>query len=211
MDVTGQYVTPHTFELIGGQVCLDFVNTVGGIRGGLANELLTSYVDLVAWSLQAHLLTQEQAPLLLQIDHQGAAEEAAAVLKRAYTLREALYRIFTALVQGIAPATGDLDALNRELDHAMAGARLVATTEGFAWSWNTKERALDLMLGPIARSAAILLTSDERKHLRQCASPTCGWMFLDSTKNHRRQWCSTTGCGNKARVQRHRQRRSMTR
>jgi predicted RNA-binding Zn ribbon-like protein len=210
MDGTGQRATPPSFELIGGHVCLDFVNTVGGIRGGLAHELLTSYTDLVAWSLQAHLLSQEEALLLLATG-QGAAEEAAAVLERAYILREALYRVFTALVKGTAPASDDLAALNWELEQGMAGAHLIATAEGFGWSWNVHERALDWVLGPVARGAAILLTSDDRKHLRQCASPTCGWLFLDSTKNHRRQWCSTTGCGNKARVQRHRQRRSMPR
>lgn len=205
MAVTVRQATPRRYEFIGRQVCLDFVNTVGGIRGGLAQETLTSYGDLVAWGLQARLLSEEKAYLLLQAER-DAAEEAAAVLERAYTLREALYRIFTALVQDAAPATDDLDALNRGLEQGMAGARLIATDDGFAWTWGSNAQALDQMLGPLARSAATLLTSKERNRLRQCASPTCGWLFLDSTKNHRRQWCSMTGCGNKARVQRHRQR-----
>lgn len=204
MNVMAHQASQRSFEFIGGQMCLDFVNTVGGMRGGLAQELLTSYADLVTWSRQARLVTEEAARLLQA--EQGAAEEAAAVLERAYMLREALYRIFTALVNGAAPAKDDLDALNLELEQGMAGARLIATADGFAWAWGSNEQALDQMLGPLARSAATLLTSEERKRLRQCASPTCGWLFLDSTKNHRRQWCSMTGCGNKARVQRHRQR-----
>lgn len=205
MDVMAHQATQCSFAFIGGQMCLDFVNTVGGIRGGLAQETLTGYADLVAWSLQARLLTEAEARLLLQAE-QGAALEAAAVLERAYTLREALYRIFTALVNGAAPATDDLDALNRELEQGMAGARVIATADGFAWAWRSDEQALDQMLGPVARSTATLLTSEERKRLRQCASETCGWLFVDTTKNHRRQWCSMTGCGNKARVRRHRRR-----
>jgi predicted RNA-binding Zn ribbon-like protein len=196
-----------SFEFIGGQVCLDFANTVGGIRGGQAQETLTSYADLIAWSLQAHLLTEEEAARLLPLE-QSAGVEAAAVLERAYTLREALYSIFTAFVNRVAPAPDDLDILNRELERGMAGAHIIATVDGFALAWGSTNAApaLDQMLGPVARSAATLLTSEERTRLRQCASPTCGWLFLDNTKNHRRQWCAMTGCGNKARVQRYRQR-----
>ncbi len=206
MDKQDHQATQRRFEFIGGQVCLDFANTVGGIRSGPAQEALTSYADLVAWSIQAGLLSEEEAARLLHLE-QRAAGEAAAVLERAYTLREALYSIFTALVYGSAPAPDDLDQLNGELERGMAGAHIIATADGFAWNWRRDEQALDQMLGPVARSAAHLLTSEERSRLRQCASPTCGWLFLDNTKNHRRQWCTMTGCGNKARVQRHRQRR----
>ncbi len=208
MDERDQQATQRRFEFIGGQVCLDFANTVGGIRGGQAQETLASYADLVAWSLQAHLLTEEEVSLLLQAG-QAAAGEAAAVLERAYTLREALYSIFTAFVNRVAPAPDDLDILNRELERGMAGAHIIVTVDGFALAWGSTNAALDQMLGPVARSAAHLLTSEERSRLRQCASATCGWLFLDNTKNHRRRWCTMTGCGNKARVQRHRQLRRM--
>lgn len=208
MDKLEYQTTQRRFEFIGGQVCLDFANTVGGIRGGRAQETLTSYADLVAWSLQAHLLTEEEAARLLHLE-QRAAGEAAAALERAYILREALYSIFTALVYGSAPAPDDLDQLNGELERGMAGAQIILTTDSFQWAWKGQEQALDQMLGPVARSAAHLLTSEERSRLRQCASATCGWLFLDNTKNHRRQWCSMTGCGNKARVQRHRQRQRL--
>ncbi|WP_374229125.1 CGNR zinc finger domain-containing protein [Ktedonobacter sp. SOSP1-52] len=61
------------------------------------------------------------------------------------------------------------------------------------------------MFGPIVRSAAELLTSSERSLVRECASATCSWLFVDRTKNHRRRWCTTTGCGNVAKIRRYRQ------
>ncbi len=194
------------FEFIGGQICLDFANTVGGLRGVVEKEYLTSYADLVDWSLQAHLLPANEAASLL---HQAAdsPEEARAVLERAYALREAIYGIFSALVAGLQPAAKQMEALNNELGQAMAGAQVVATADGFGWFWGKHELGLDQMLGPIARSAATLLTSEERKIARRCDSETCGWLFVDTTKNHRRRWCSATACGNRARVQRHRQRK----
>jgi plasmid stabilization system protein ParE len=47
------------------------------------------------------------------------------------------------------------------------------------------------------------------KHLAnvpQCASTDCAWLFLDSTKNHRRRWCEMKTCGNRAKPKRYYQR-----
>jgi predicted RNA-binding Zn ribbon-like protein len=204
-----QAAAPANWEFVGGQVCLDFANTVGGLRGAgaVAHEYLPGYADLVAWSQQAGLLSAGEAAALLETATHSPGE-AAAALERAYALREVIYRLFDALTADAAPAAADLDALNGEIEQGMAGAHIVAAAEGFRLAWRSAEGALDQMLGPIARSAATLLTSAELGLLRQCASETCGWLFLDTTKNHRRQWCTMAGCGNRARVQRHRQRNS---
>src|SRR5438128_325072 len=34
----------------------------------------------------------------------------------------------------------------------------------------------------------------------------CAWLFLDSTRNHSRRYCSMTECGNRAKQRRHYQR-----
>ena len=196
---------PVSFGFAGGQVCLDFANTVGGLRGAVAEDSLTSYADLVAWSQQAGLLSESIAGALLAAAA-NAPGEADATLERACALREAIYGVFSARVSG-TPTAADLEVLNREIEQGMSGAHLVAATAGFSWAWRVDEHTFDHMLGTIARSAATLLTSAEVGLVRQCASEACGWLFLDTTKNHRRQWCSMTGCGNKARVRRHRQRK----
>ena len=43
-------------------------------------------------------------------------------------------------------------------------------------------------------------------NVRQCASETCSWLFLDKTKNHRRRWCDMKSCGNRAKARRYYQR-----
>jgi predicted RNA-binding Zn ribbon-like protein len=58
----------------------------------------------------------------------------------------------------------------------------------------------------VLRSAADLLTSDDLGRLRECASDTCAWLFLDHSKNRSRRWCDMTVCGNRDKVRRHRQR-----
>src|SRR5262245_12497182 len=97
-------------EFIGGALCLDFANTVGGLRGAVAHEYLTNYADLVAWSQQAGLLSEGEAVTLLEAARH-TPQEAAAALERAHALREAIYGVFAALAAGTTPAAVDLDAL----------------------------------------------------------------------------------------------------
>ncbi len=197
--------TRRTFAFIGGQLCLDFVNTLGGLRGGVTREHIPGYDDLVVWSQQAGCIPEDNAPsLLLKAD--AHLNEAVAVLKSAYTLREALYHIFAVVAMGSQPAEADLTVLNAELGKAMAGGRVIVRADGFGWEWSSDQHSLDQMFGPIARSAAELFTSPERSLVRECTSATCSWLFVDQTKNHRRHWCTMTSCGNVAKVRRHRQR-----
>jgi predicted RNA-binding Zn ribbon-like protein len=142
----------------------------------------------------------------LQQTAEGDENQAVFVLERAYALREAIYRIFVAQILGKQPVSQDLEILNKELEKGITGARVIPTASGFAWEWREQKGVLDCMLGPLARSAATLLTSAERLLVRQCESTSCSWLFVDTTKNHSRVWCRTTICGNKDRARRYRQR-----
>ncbi|GCE23630.1 CGNR zinc finger domain-containing protein [Dictyobacter kobayashii] len=194
------------FEFTGGNLCLDFANTLGGARGSGTREHLLTYHDLVSWSLQAGIITADQAALL-QSETGREPGEAEVVLARAHKLREAIYGLFSSLTRGDQPDGSDLFTLNTELGWALVGGHLIAHPDGFTWQWPAEQQGFSRMLSSLARSAATLLTAPECQFVRECASPTCNWLFLDNTKNHRRRWCSPTGCGNLAKVRRHRQRR----
>lgn len=47
----------------------------------------------------------------------------------------------------------------------------------------------------------------ERERLRTCANDDCGWLFIDESRNHSRQWCSMASCGSRAKMSRYRNRR----
>ena len=200
------------FRLVGGNVCLNFTNTVGGKRGVVERENLHAYKDFLSWSQQAGIVEASQAELLARL----AAEqpgEAGQVLKRAVDLRESIYRIFWAIAEARAPEEADITRLNSELASAMCRLRVQAGGNGFDWRWGNEEPRLEHPLGPIAHAAAELLTNPgELAHVRRCESDTCGWLFLDSSKNHSRRWCDMRDCGNLAKVRRHRlkQKRSET-
>jgi predicted RNA-binding Zn ribbon-like protein len=189
-------------ELVGGDLSLDFANTVGSHNSDAPNEHLTSYRALIAWSRHTRILSNRSAQRMLdQAEHRN--DEAQRVLERASVLREAIYRIFSAVSEGGTPAPADLDILNETLSAALAHACVVPTRQGFTWGWVRDDEALDQMLWYVARSAADLLTSRERSKVRECANTTCGWLFVDTSKNHSRRWCSMSDCGNRAKARRH--------
>ena len=205
MSGTAHAASPQKrFEFVAGEVCLDFTNTVGGKRGLSAREYLNSYADFVSWCRQADILQAATADALLRSAGRRANESGAA-LRRAIALREAIYRIFAVLASGKSPQASDLDHLNAELSTHLGRLRLTSNKKGFNWTWLNSEDALDQPLGPIARSAAELLTSPHLlEQVRQCEGDTCGWLFVDSTKNHSRRWCVMSDCGNAAKVRRFR-------
>lgn len=190
------------FEFTGGRLCLDFANTVSRRPTYHPQDRLTSFSRLVAWSRQARIVTAREAQRLIQqgIRHPEAATEP---LEHAIGLREAIYRIFSAITAGRRPSVADLSTLNTSLAHAMAMSQIVHTANGFDWGWQDNNNALDRMLWPVARSAADLLASGGWIALRECSGRTCRWLFLDNSRNHSRRWCDMKVCGNRAKAHRH--------
>ena len=192
-------------RLLGGRLCLDFANTVDPRYGEDRREFLSGYPDLVAWSRVAAGLGDEPAARLVAAARGPGQEAAARVLERALRLREALYRLFSGRA-----GEADLATLNDELAEAMRHARVLPAGAGFAWTWPEEDADLARPLWPVARSAAELLTAPELDLVKECLSDNCGWLFLDTSRNHRRSWCSMEGCGNRAKARRHYARRRAT-
>jgi predicted RNA-binding Zn ribbon-like protein len=196
---------PKRFRLVGGALCLDLCNTMGGKREGTAREKLHSYFDFLFWCEQAGLISPSQATALKEKAAQDPTE-ASAVLRRVLELREATYRVFFGLFNEQKPRPADLAVVNGELAQTLGWMRVSPQASGFGWSWCPEELQLDYPLGPLAHSAASLLIShDCCAHVRQCRGDNCGWLFLDSSKNHSRCWCDMSDCGNRAKVRRHRE------
>src|SRR5437588_4699517 len=192
-------------NLIGGRLCLDFVNSMGARRTGptgevvIRDEKLNDYFDLIAWARHAGALTEAEAKALTKEARQHPSD-AARVLRIGLRLREALYSVLKGIVAGLAPGRRDLAVLNEELRVAQGPKQIAATAKGFEWEWNTSRPALDQILWLVSDSAAELLTTGDLSRLRQCGGDDCGWIFEDSTRNRRRQWCGIPQRGNRHRV-----------
>jgi predicted RNA-binding Zn ribbon-like protein len=184
-------------------ICLDFANTVDWHASDSPQDNLHTYKDLAVWALKAGLLKKPEARNLIR-EAEADPDKAARVLAQARVLREAVYRIFVALTKGKSPPGPDMAELNRTLSRISRGAGVQETPRGFAWKWNMDRVSLDLPLGAVALSAAELLVSPELKRVGQCADERgCGWLFLDTSRNHSRRWCDSKDCGNRERQRRH--------
>jgi predicted RNA-binding Zn ribbon-like protein len=187
-------------------LCLDFVNTNDWHASSQPVESLFHYADLAKWCQKVGLISLAEAQELQRLA-EGMPAEAEATLAMAIALREAIYRIITAHVNGKPAGAVDLDLLNAEITRAAEGWKLKLAPDGFAWEWDTRPDDLAGMLGPIARSAAGLLTSPELYRVGVCADEDgCGFAFFDTSRNRSRRWCSMEDCGNRAKAQRHYQR-----
>ena len=190
------------FDLDGGRLCLDFANTLSPSSG----EHLNAYDDLVAFADESGLLAPQNAAWLRQeaVQHRARAEP---VMERAYTLRTAIFEIFSSLAAGRALDAEDLEMLNYEVAAGMAHARIEHVPDDgqpprFRWAWSALE--LDRPLWEVARSAAeLLVNEDDRRRVRECGGVDCRWLFLDTSKNRSRQWCSMQSCGNRQKARRH--------
>lgn len=192
-------------KFIGGRLCLDFVNTVGGRTETPLRDKLNEYGDLLRFAQLSGALSPAGARRLARVAAENA-NRAAAALARAREFREALYRIFKASLDGRRPSGPDLETLGMEVSTSRSHERLALVGGSYVWTWDD-DLVPDRVLWPVARSAAELLASEEMQKLRQCDGAECGWLFLDTSRNHSRRWCDMKDCGNLAKVRRFREKR----
>ena len=203
-------------NLVGGHLCLDFVNSVGARRTGSSGEMiicdekLTDYIDLLAWGWHAGILTDNEVQTLAR-ESGRRRKEAAAVFRRAIRLREALYYVFNAILLRKEPERLHLRMLNEELRLAREAEHLVFQKPHFAWYWSASSSSFDGVVACVARSAAELLTEGDLTRINKCAGDDCGWIFADISRNRGRRWCDMRDCGNVAKVRRFRRRQGVGR
>ena len=191
-------------DLVGGDLALDFVNTVAA-RDTEPLDWLDNYDALIRWARKEGRFRQKD---LLELTNLARREpvKAAAALKRCIRLREALCSVLYALVARREPREEDLVAIDKARLEASDAARLVAKHLRLHIDWSTERSGLDLITHVIIAHAINLLRDAKLDRLRVCAGTDCGWVFIDTSKNGRRRWCDMTVCGNLAKARQFRKR-----
>jgi predicted RNA-binding Zn ribbon-like protein len=175
---------------VAGHVALDFVNTAEERGHPTAGDVLHTPADLRLWGQRYGLLSLD-------------VREDRSELRRALGVRELLYAVFLARVQGLAPAPADLTALSSLAAAAYRAAALKPTAEGsITWHWAPSQ--LSTIRHVVVTAAVNLLARDPRPRHKQCPGDLCGWFFLDTTKRGNRRWCSMSECGQDAKAARRR-------
>jgi len=189
------------------ELCLEFANSLLLHASDHPEETLFSYGDLLAWARKFGVLTPRETNELLN-EAQGRESESMRVLRRGIELREAIYRIVVANVEGKPPMPDDLKRLNQEVDLAHRYWQITLTENGYQLMWTNDNVHLDRPLWHVTRSAVdLLLDAKVLARVGQCADDRgCGWLYIDWSKNHSRRWCDINDCGNRAKQRRHYQR-----
>lgn len=185
---------PSSFDAIGGNLALDFVNTIAN-RGNpdKRRDLLATLSDLQSW------LTALGLPAIDLDDSDLAAARA---------IRERLHDLFRLPAQRHAVDPAALEAFGRDLRTATAERRLQPRDERIIWGWAPDAGALHRSLFAVLTHAAELLVSPDLAKVRECHGTGCGWLFVDRSRGRPRRWCSMSDCGNKAKARRHQDRRT---
>jgi predicted RNA-binding Zn ribbon-like protein len=191
----------HQFDLTGGVLCLNFVNTLGDRPRKLAEHLRT-FGDLLSWSGQTGVLEKTELRQVKALARNSGARTRA-VMEGALRFRETLYVLFSAIAAGKRVDSATLKKLTRSYGEAIECSELVQDGTKFTWIKPSSGGAIDSMLWAVVLSAVDLLTSEDLVRLRECASGECSWLFLDRSRTGRRKWCDMKVCGNRNKARRH--------
>ncbi|MFW6084899.1 MAG: CGNR zinc finger domain-containing protein [Gemmatimonadota bacterium] len=189
--------------LVGGRLCLDFVNTTGARASAEPRERLRSYEDLLTWARRADVLPEEAVPRLL-VEARARPAKAREALHDAIRVRETLYGVLRPLAEGERPGADALSALDVLLVEGAGRRALEVGPDGIAWRWSREPAEQTWFLWPIVHSAERLLTLEEASDLKRCGE--CDWLFVDETRNGSRRWCKKL-CGDRVRARRYYRRR----
>jgi predicted RNA-binding Zn ribbon-like protein len=187
-------------DFVGGELCLEFTNTVGDHSKTRDLERLTDWDAVLDWAVAAGALNATEAQELRKI---GGGDSAAArrALQGLLHFRNVLFRVLSALVAGRAPVRKDLEGVEIAVLGALRSAHLMKQNQTFEWVVNQSESPMKTPLVRIALSTLRLLQGPDLSRLRECQR--CSWLFVDRSKSHGRRWCRADACGNRARVARH--------
>jgi len=199
--------SPSTaFKFVAGDSSLDFINTVDWTEHGLRDERLTDYDALVTWSERAGVIPSDVASQLTA--HNFSTQERATAVAAAWGLRRNLQQLFSRMAERQPPDENLLRTLNSHVGDALS--RVELTTRGSAsqgsalqWNWRGMGSEPTCMLWPVLWSATELVACEDVERLRICAGVSCGWMYLDRSRNGLRRWCEMSTCGARAKARRH--------
>jgi predicted RNA-binding Zn ribbon-like protein len=163
---------------------VEFVNTLHWYEDAPI-ELIGTESDFAAWSGE----------------HGLPAFDVTGCLADIYRLREHVRGVTTALASGGRLPRADMRALEAALFAPTGSLRLVDPESAQAHlGFATDAAAASVFSFQIALSLALFLRSPQRKRLKLCANPGCGFAFVDTSINATRRWCFMRYCGNRVKV-----------
>jgi predicted RNA-binding Zn ribbon-like protein len=192
------------FIFVGGHPAIDFANTFS-TPNGEGTEHLHAWADVIDW-LSLAGLSKDRGLIL-------PAARGAEELRSVIELRQDWAAELARLVAGEKVGDKFLERVNRLLAEDIFHEKL-RCKEGTRYRLvrsGSQLQGQKLALVLLGRQIAVFLAEANLSYLHRCANTTsCVLYFYDTTKNHRRQWCSVASCGNRHKVAQFRKRQVKT-
>jgi len=192
---------------LGGHPALDFLNTKYGPEGQV-REVIGDGESFLHWLTRAELLDSRA---MAQATRELSDRSLDAAAAEARKLRDwAVDWITRWRTRPKGDYGAELRRLNGLLERAHSYREAIATKEGVRVVAREHLLAADELLALVGLQLAELVADEDPQLIKRCAGADCTLWFLDRTKAHRRLFCSTAACGNRAKVAafRERQRQS---
>jgi predicted RNA-binding Zn ribbon-like protein len=196
-----QQAPAQEFEITGGNLVLDFANTLSKRRSEHKEEQLLGYSDLIRWAMQAGVISSTEANRIFRWAEKHS-KQATKVLQNAINLRESVYQIFSAIASHQEPNAPDMQILSQAMSSFSSKTELAWTSNKATWQWVDEEDNLEKIVWQVMQSCVDLLISDQLNRVRECEAGSCGWLFIDHSKNGSRRWCDMKVCGNREKAKR---------
>lgn len=184
------------FVFVGNHRAVDFVNTQMMVKGQ-ETDLLGNFEDFLSWLVQANLLTGSQSKLIRAELNEA---ECQILLEQAKAFRATLRAIAARIAARKPVPDSAIATINHHLAQQPGYPQLVRKKGGLEQRFHSTAATKHGLLALLAAAAADLLCNRDPGLIKKCANAACMLYFMDTTKNHRRHWCSMQLCGNRMKV-----------
>lgn len=175
------------FEHVANVLCLEFANTLIDWRDP-GDDHLEDPTVAMAWAGS--------------LDLDVARPPTGAQLAATRETRALIDRVFRPIAAGDHPVPDDVDALRVRYAVAVdrAGLERHDHTYRLTWPAGDAARTWTDVEDHVVASAIDLLRHGPLARVGAC--PQCHWLFLDTSRNGRRRWCSMAACGGRDKARR---------
>ncbi|UVI36299.1 CGNR zinc finger domain-containing protein [Brevibacterium spongiae] len=189
------------FEHVGNALCLELTNSIPDRASG-DRDWLADPATAADWIGSLDLDLDRGADLA----EQDLAEQDLAELRK---FREHVFDVFDALASGGSVPQRSLDTITEAHARSLqkfgfrapdgpsdTAGRIAPLVRDWPDTWSTKA-----LIALFAQSAIDELTGTRLDRLKSC--PSCHWLFIDTSRNRSRRWCSMQTCGGRDKALRH--------
>lgn len=184
---SGDYDGTYKF-ISGGEISLDFINTVSWPGTTKEHDWLDQPENIIAWALEAGIIDEQVQDNLDRYLRDCLKEE----VNHVHDIRKKLRRVLKPFAYDKQPRVSAIEALNNLL-HQASRYRCI-DPNGYQWMWKPP-KTLTEIINPVIWNTAHVLTNLDHARIGHC--PSCHWLFYDTTRNRSRKWCDMEDCGSR--------------